>query len=107
MNSKSIFKIIPLSTPWPGVDPFLFSVHHDDAYPAGNEEMGPNASLAGRDIGQDFAAKDGWNMYHGDVIPGFPQHPHRGFETITIVRKGLIDHADSLGASARFGGGDT
>ena len=54
----------------------------------------------------DFAGKDGWRMYHGDVVPGFPQHPHRGFETVTYVRKGLIDHSDSLGATARFGRGD-
>ncbi|MES2483500.1 MAG: pirin family protein, partial [Pseudomonadota bacterium] len=57
-------------------------------------------------IGQDFSRKDGWSMYHGDTVPGFPAHPHRGFETVTIVRKGLIDHSDSLGATARFGGGD-
>jgi redox-sensitive bicupin YhaK (pirin superfamily) len=68
--------------------------------------MGPAASLAGRNIGSDFAGKDGWRMYHGDVVPGFPQHPHRGFETVTIVRRGLIDHSDSLGATARFGNGD-
>jgi len=40
------------------------------------------------------------------VIPGFPRHPHRGFETVTIARRGLIDHSDSMGATARFGQGD-
>src|SRR5580704_6754982 len=92
--------------PWQTSDPFLFCVHHDDAYPAGNEHLGPAASLAGRHMGQDFAGKDGWRMYHGAVVPGFPQHPHRGFETVTIIRRGLIDHSDSLGATARFGAGD-
>jgi quercetin 2,3-dioxygenase len=92
--------------PWPTLDPFLFCVHHHDQYPAGNKHHGPAASLDGRIIGQDFSGKDGWSMYHGNIVPGFPRHPHRGFETITIVRKGLIDHADSMNASARFGGGD-
>ena len=96
----------PLGFPWQTPDPFLFCVHHDDAYPAGNDRLGPAASLAGRDLGQDFAGKDGWRMYHGRVVPGFPQHPHRGFETVTIVRSGFIDHSDSLGATARFGQGD-
>jgi quercetin 2,3-dioxygenase len=109
-RETAILRIRPLGFPWETSDPFLFCVHHDDAYPRGNEQMGPAASLAGRELGQDFdgpaARRDGWRMYHGEVVPGFPQHPHRGFETVTIVRRGLIDHSDSLGAAARFGGGD-
>jgi redox-sensitive bicupin YhaK (pirin superfamily) len=106
MPDHPILNVQPLGFPWQTLDPFLFCVYHDDAYPAGNARFGPAASLAGRDLGQDFAGKDGWRMYHGLTVPGFPSHPHRGFETVTIVRKGLIDHADSLGATARFGGGD-
>src|ERR1700750_561347 len=87
-------------------DTVAFCVPHDDAYPKGNGRFGPDASLAGRAIGQDFGGKDGWSMYHGESVPGFPSHPHRGFETVTIVRQGLTDHSDSLGAAARFGGGD-
>lgn len=103
---NTVLSISPLGFPWQTLDPFLFCVHHNDAYPQGNAQLGPDASLAGRDLGQDFGGKDGWSMYHGHTVPGFPSHPHRGFETVTIVRRGLIDHSDSLGASARFGGGD-
>lgn len=106
LNGSIILDISPLNARWETLDPFLFCVHHDDAYPPGNEDMGPAASLSGRNIGQDFSGGDGWSMYHGDRIPGFPQHPHRGFETVTIARHGFIDHSDSLGASARFGEGD-
>ena len=101
-----IRNLTPLGFQWVASDPFLFCVHHDDRYPAGNERLGPAASLAGRDLGQDFEGKDGWRMYHGRTVPGFPGHPHRGFETVTIVRDGFIDHSDSLGATARFGRGD-
>ena len=106
MSSSAVLAVKPLGFPWETADPFLFCAYHDDAYPRGNGRMGPAVPLAGRDIGQDFSRKDGWSMYHGDSVPGFPAHPHRGFETVTIVRKGLIDHSDSLGATARFGGGD-
>ncbi len=105
-RASPVLQVAPLGFPWQTIDPFLFCVYHDDAYPQGNGRMGPEASLAGRQIGQDFSRKDGWSMYHGDTVPGFPSHPHRGFETVTIVRKGLVDHSDSLGATARFGGGD-
>nr|WP_316640243.1 pirin family protein [uncultured Roseateles sp.] len=104
---SAIVDVQPLGMPWETLDPFLFCVHHDDAYPPGNGRFGPDASLLpGRQMGSDFSRKDGWSMYHGQQVPGFPAHPHRGFETVTIVRKGRIDHSDSLGAGARFGGGD-
>src|SRR5438445_9901225 len=105
-KADPVLRVQPLGFPWQTQDPFLFCVHHDDAYPAGNDQLGPAVSLAGRELGQDFAGKDGWRMYHGERVPGFPGHPHRGFETVTVVRRGLIDHSDSLGAAARFGGGD-
>ena len=97
----------PLDFQWPTRGPFLFCVHHLDKYPAGDSEWAPNRSLLqGRDLGQDFVVKDGFRMYHGNPVPGFPVHPHRGFETITIVRQGFVDHADSLGAAGRYGAGD-
>lgn len=107
MTSNPVIRIWPLDFQWETSDPFLFCVHHEDAYPAGNAQFGPPpASLQGRNIGQDFTPKDGWRMYHGDKVPGFPVHPHRGFETVTVVRRGVVDHADSLGAAGRYGGGD-
>lgn len=106
MKNKVILNISPLRLPWPTQDPFIFCSYHYDSYPGGNENLEPNATLAGRNIGQDFASKDGWNMYHGTSVPGFPAHPHSGFETISIVTKGMVDHSDSLGGSGRFGNGD-
>ncbi len=103
---SNIINIQPLGFPWETRDPFIFCVHHRDLFPKGNDEMGPSESLSGRNIGQDFVVKDGWRMYHGQKIPGFPYHPHRGFETVSVVEEGFIDHTDSLGASARFGNGD-
>jgi redox-sensitive bicupin YhaK (pirin superfamily) len=87
-------------------NPFLFCAHHKDAYPKGNRELGPDASLAGRNIGMDFEGKDGWRMYHGERVPGFPVHPHRGFETVSVTLRGYVDHSDSLGAAGRYGNGD-
>lgn len=104
---KMIKKIIPLDFQWPTQEPFLFCVHHLDRYPKGNKDLTVSTQhLTHRNIGQDFVEKDGFRMYHGDGVPGFPVHPHRGFETITIVRRGYVDHADSLGAAGRYGEGD-
>ena len=105
--AAAVAETFPLGLHWPTVDPFLFVAHHRDDYPAGTEEMSPAEPLGARQIGSDFSGLNGWSMYHGDRVPGFPSHPHRGFETITYVRQGLVDHSDSLGATARFGRGDT
>jgi redox-sensitive bicupin YhaK (pirin superfamily) len=37
---------------------------------------------------------------------GFPYHPHRGIETVTIVRKGAVSHSDSIGHHGTIGAGD-
>jgi len=106
MYNKIILNIQPLGFTWQTNNPFLFCVHHLDNFPPGNDQLGPNASLEGRNLGQDFTLKDGWRMYHGETIPGFPAHPHRGFETVTVVLRGFVDHSDSHGAAGRYGNGD-
>ncbi len=106
MPRSPVIDIQPLGFPWVTLDPFIFCVHHEDHYPAGNDRLGPADSMEGRALGNDFAGHKGYRMYHGREVPGFPAHPHRGFETVTIARKGYVDHSDSLGAAARFGQGD-
>ena len=64
-NIHPVKSIKPLGFQWETADPFLFCVHHEDKYPKGNEVMGPDASLEGRSLGQDFILKDGWRMCHG------------------------------------------
>ncbi len=105
--SDKIIKVKRLGFPWETQDPFLFCVYHRDEFPKGNSEMGPAPEqLRHRNMGSDFIVRDGWRMYHGCKIPGFPYHPHRGFETITINKEGVVDHTDSLGAAGRFMEGD-
>ena len=104
---SKIINIEPLGFPWKTQDPFLFCAYHKDEYPKGNSKSAVDVKeLKGRNVGQDFMIKDGWRMYHGKNIPGFPYHPHRGFETITINKEGVVDHSDSLGAAGRFMAGD-
>lgn len=87
----------------PTVDPFLFCVYHKDQYPPGNDQM--EAPFVGN--GSDFNPDAPFRMYHGMHIPGFPQHPHRGFETITATLDDtIVDHADSVGNAGRYGKGD-
>lgn len=104
---NKLINVEPLGFPWKTQDPFLFCAYHRDEYPKGNSDLGVDSDrLLGRNIGQDFTVKNGWRMYHGTNVPGFPYHPHRGFETITINKEGVVDHSDSLGAAGRFMAGD-
>lgn len=41
-----------------------------------------------------------------DTPRGVGQHPHRGFETVTIVYDGEVEHRDSGGNSGKVGAGD-
>lgn len=106
MSQSAIRAVHQPGAVWATLDPFLFCVRHRDDYPAGDGQAAPSVSVAGRQLGSDFSGREGWSLYHGQRVPGFPAHPHRGFETVTITRRGLVDHADSLGAAARYGDGD-
>ena len=101
-TSKVVRKVVPIKNgPMSTLSPFLFFVYHRDLYPAGNA-TNMDAPRIGN--GADFDWDLPYRMYHGERVPGFPSHPHRGFETMTAVRKGICDHTDSLGNSGRFGG---
>lgn len=41
-----------------------------------------------------------------DQIRGVGEHPHRGFETVTIVYSGEVEHRDSAGGGGKIGPGD-
>ena len=88
-------------------DPYILSAYHYDLYPKGNGSMGVHSDdLKGKKLGQDFDREASWRMYHGQTIPGFPYHPHRGFEIVTIALEGFADHFDSKGSKGRYGNGD-
>lgn len=95
---------LPRAGPFPTLDPFLFAVYHVDNYPA--DPSGGRMEFLEPGDGHDFDPSAPYRMYHGDHVPGFPQHPHRGFETITATVRGLVDHADSTGNAGRYGEGD-
>lgn len=97
MSNPAIYNIQAIEFRLDLKDPFLFTAHHIDYFPAGNDQLGPTLPST-----EDKP----YRMYYGDVVPGFPEHPHTGFETITLVESGYVDHFDSLGNSGRYAQGD-
>lgn len=97
MSNSNIYSLQPIEFRLDLKDPFLFTAHHIDHFPKGNEQLGPTIPSS---------PEKPYQMYYGDVVPGFPEHPHTGFETITLVESGYVDHFDSLGNSGRYAEGD-
>ena len=96
MNNNIIYELTPIEFRLDLKDPFLFTAHHIDHFPAGNAQLGPVSPAQNHE----------YNMYYGETVPGFPEHPHTGFETITLVEQGFVDHFDSLGNGGRYAAGD-
>ena len=106
MNNK-ILNVTKVNGRMPVADPFIIGVYHYELYPKSNGKMGVDPSLlGGKTLGNDFDPNAKWRMYHGTSIPGFPHHPHRGFEIVTVVENGYADHFDSQGSKGRYGKGD-
>lgn len=86
-------------------NPFVITMHHLDHFPKGNGKSRPLDKIPVSNS-EEFDLDAPWRMYYGKEVPGFPAHPHRGFETVTIVTQGVVDHTDGLGASGRYANGD-
>ncbi|AGI47734.1 Pirin-related protein [Thermoplasmatales archaeon BRNA1] len=92
---------------WDCEDPFYLVTHHFDNYPSGNVQQAPPLpEIQRRTLGNDYDKYLGYRMYKGKVSPGFPLHTHWGYETLTYVSQGYVDHFDSEGNCGRFGFGD-
>ncbi|MCC6533134.1 MAG: pirin family protein [Burkholderiales bacterium] len=74
-----------------------FPVHGMFGYDAGARERSPFLLL-------DYAAPTRFEPT--TARRGVGQHPHRGFETVTIVYAGEVEHRDSTGQGGVIGPGD-
>lgn len=79
---------------WVGDGFNVFPVFADRAF---TEELSPFLMF-------DYAAPKEFKPTHRRL--GVGQHPHRGFETVTIAFQGEVEHADSLGNGGVIGPGD-
>ena len=102
-----VIRYVDFDSHWDTEDPFLFVSHHCDKYPKGNSQQAPPRDMIGwRNLGHDYEKYDGFRMYNGKVVPGFPMHSHWGYETFTVAEEGFIDTFDTEGNQSRFGFGD-
>ena len=102
-----VLQTVPLGFQWATVDPFLFCVHHLDRYPAGNEHMGPAASLGGTRHGHGLRRR----RRLADVPRQRRCPASRSTRTAGSRRSRSCARASSTtptrsGATARFGRGD-
>jgi redox-sensitive bicupin YhaK (pirin superfamily) len=74
-----------------------FHVHSMFSYATHGERLSPFLLL-------DYAAPEGFAP--ATHRRGVGEHPHRGFETVTIVYKGEVSHRDSTGKGGTIGPGD-
>src|SRR5687768_16975950 len=95
---KTVVSVLSGSSPhWVG-DGFpvrtIFSAHAQDA-----ASISPFLLL-------DYAGPKEFPPSSDGVARGVDEHPHRGFETVTIVYQGELEHRDSSGNSGKIGPGD-
>jgi quercetin 2,3-dioxygenase len=95
MNAKKINKTFrKLSTHWVGDG---FPVQSMLSYNEQGNDISPFLLL-------DYAGPA--NFEPSERPRGVGQHPHRGFETVTIVYKGEVEHKDNAGNAGTIGPGD-
>jgi redox-sensitive bicupin YhaK (pirin superfamily) len=95
MTARALLSFLPSPSPhWVGDGFFVRPLFADFAF---TEKVSPFLML-------DYAAPNEFRPT--SKPPGVGAHPHKGFETVTIVYAGEIEHRDSAGNSGRIGPGD-
>jgi len=92
---KAVKKVLPAQRPhWVGNGFHVFPVF---AHYAFSNELSPWLMF-------DYAAPKHFEPTAKRL--GVGQHPHRGFETVTIAWQGEVEHSDSVGNNDVIGAGD-
>jgi len=92
---RSVARVLPFSRPhWVGDG---FNVYPVFANKAFSNDLSPFLMF-------DYAKPKQFPPTNKQL--GVGQHPHRGFETVTIAFQGEVEHGDSLGNHDVIGEGD-